>query len=612
MKNIDALRAARTKPELALLLGVKASFLTYVLYVLKPDTLYRSFTLKKKSGGTRTIHAPYESLKSIQSSLSNLLQDCIEEINKAKPAKAIKTKFIITKKDKNSDHKKKKRPDHTFTPTLSHGFVRKRSIITNAMMHLNRKNVLNVDLKDFFDSFNFGRVRGFFITNRNFQLHPDIATVIAQIACYNNTLPQGSPCSPVITNLITHILDIKLAALARTYSCTYSRYVDDITFSTRKKIFPEQIMKDLEGSYTAGYLLNGEIQRAGFNLNPKKTRIRNQDSRQEVTGLVVNKKPNVNSKYWRTVKSQCHLLFKSGTFVDIIDDKPAPGNINQLEGRLNFIDQVDYYNRLRDKAPLNPEYMPHKPSNNTRRLLSGRELTFSRFLYFRSFYANEKVTIICEGKTDNIYLKAAIKKLSPAYPKLAKPKSATSAYQLLVSIFNYSARTRFLMELYGGTPYLKDFIAEFKENHKFYKAPKPANPVIIILDNDKGFNIVESLLRGDKVQATPYPRTPGQFEFRGANFIHVTENLYLVLTPLAPPPDRQTAIEDLFTQDTRDEQVDGKILSLEKEFDKATHYGKDAFANKVVLVKKSSIDFSGFNVILNRIMQCIEHYDSIK
>ena len=102
------------------------------------------------------------------------------------------------------------------------------------MMHVGSKYVLNIDLQDFFDSFNFGRVRGFFIKNRNFQLNPDVATVIAQIACYDNKLPQGSPCSPVITNLISHSLDIRLASLAKKYKCTYTRYADDITFSTRE------------------------------------------------------------------------------------------------------------------------------------------------------------------------------------------------------------------------------------------------------------------------------------------------------------------------------------------------------------------------------------------
>jgi RNA-directed DNA polymerase len=611
MRKIDALRAVWTKPQLALLLGVKASTLTYVLYVLKTSTQYSTFTIPKKSGGTRTIHAPHERLKAIQSSLSNLLQDCIEEINKTKPKSAAKRKFVNTTKNKNPDYRKTKFLEDTFTPTLSHGFVRKRSIITNAMMHLNRKNVLNVDLKNFFDSFNFGRVRGFFITNNHFRLAPEIATVIAQIACYDNKLPQGSPASPVITNLITHILDIRLSILAREQSCTYTRYADDITFSTREKVFPEQIMKEIGDTYSPGHLLSGEIRRAGFSLNPQKTRIQYKDSRQEVTGLVVNKKPNVKKEYWRTVKSQCHLLFKIGNFVEIINDEPQPGNINQLEGRLNFIDQVDYYNRKRQKPHLNPEYALSKHGTNTHELLSGRERTFSRFLYYRSFYGNDKPAIICEGKTDNIYLKSAINRLAPVYPRLATAKSTTSDYTLLVDIFNYSARTRFLLELYGGTSYLKDFIVRFEKHYSFYKAPRPQNPVIIILDNDKGFDEIDKLLKSEKSKSTAYPEIAGQNKYRGADFIHVINNLYVVLTPLAATGG-QTAVEDLFPQVTRDEIVDGKSFSTDKEIDRTTQYGKDIFANKVIAAKKGSIDFSGFSVLLNRIVSCIEHYDSIK
>lgn len=149
MKKIDALRAARTKPDLALLLGVKASALTYVLYVLKTSTQYTIFKIPKKSGGERTIHSPSDRLKVLQSSLSNLLQDCIEEINKDKPGHPHKGRFVKGKKEKLLDSKKKKPLEYVFTPTLSHGFVRNRSIITNAMMHLNKKNVLNVDIKDF-------------------------------------------------------------------------------------------------------------------------------------------------------------------------------------------------------------------------------------------------------------------------------------------------------------------------------------------------------------------------------------------------------------------------------------------------------------------------------
>jgi RNA-directed DNA polymerase len=82
---------------------------------------------------------------------------------------------------------------------IAHGFKRKRSIITNARQHSNRRYVFNIDLEDFFPSINFGRVRGFFIRDKGFALNDDVATVIAQIACHEDALPQGSPCSPVVS-----------------------------------------------------------------------------------------------------------------------------------------------------------------------------------------------------------------------------------------------------------------------------------------------------------------------------------------------------------------------------------------------------------------------------
>ena len=113
--------------------------------------------------------------------------------------------------------------------------------MTNAYIHKRRRYVLNLDLEDFFPSFNFGRVRGFFIKDKHFALHERVETIIAQIACHDNELPQGSPCSPVISNLIAHLLDVRLARLAKAHKCTYSRYADDITFSTNRKEFPSDL-----------------------------------------------------------------------------------------------------------------------------------------------------------------------------------------------------------------------------------------------------------------------------------------------------------------------------------------------------------------------------------
>ena len=131
------LRTAKNKSDLSDVLGVNASFLTRILYVNDIDKQYSKFQIDKKSGGKREISAPMNELKSIQSSLSQLLLDCTDALN------------TINKRKSN----------------LSHGFARNRSIITNASVHRNQKNVLNLDLKDFFSSFNFGRVRGFFIKN---------------------------------------------------------------------------------------------------------------------------------------------------------------------------------------------------------------------------------------------------------------------------------------------------------------------------------------------------------------------------------------------------------------------------------------------------------------
>lgn len=588
MRKLEILRKITTKPELAALLGVKATILTYTLYQLNPSTQYTQFTIPKKNGGIRTIFSPSDKLKSMQSSLSNLLLDCIDEINKPKQ-----------KKIKN-----------TYKQVLSHGFVRECSIITNAMMHLNKKNVLNIDLKDFFDSFNFGRVRGFFIKNNHFKLDPHIATVIAQIACYDNKLPQGSPCSPVITNLITHSLDIKLASLGKKHSCTYSRYADDITFSTRKSVFPSQIMRQENDIFITGKKLKSEIKRAGFSINEKKTRIQYKDSRQDVTGLIVNKKPNVKKEYWRTVKSQCHSLFHTGTFVKKIATGEVEGNINELEGQLNFIDQVDRFNRLRQKAPIDHVYAIANHGHNTTPLLSGREKTFSRFLYYRLFYANTKPTILCEGKTDNIYLKSAINTLANKFPKLAAAKTKSSEYKLLIRFFEYSKRTRFLLQLHGGTSYLNYFLSQFDKHYVFYKTPTPQHPVIIVLDNDSGLtSIVSKLKTIDSVIV--YPLTLKKDDYKKANFIHVTHNLYVVLTPLNMKSE-DTDIESLFDDATRLKQHKGKCFNTADKRDEKKDLSKDSFAKQIISGQKKTISFAGLIPLLDRIGAAITHYDSIK
>ena len=615
MQKVEALRKITTKPELAALLGIKPSVLTYALYVVKPENQYVQFKIAKKNGGERLISAPSDKLKSIQSALSVLLLDCLDEIYKSKFPKS----EIAKHKLKHSKVLKIKIGSaKTKQPSLSHGFERSRSIITNAMMHIGKRNVLNIDLENFFGSFNFGRVRGFFIKNDNFKLDPNIATVIAQIACYNDELPQGSPCSPVITNLITHSLDIRLASLARKNSCTYTRYADDITFSTREKVFPLGIMRMEGGEYVGSKALRSEIRRSGFSVNDKKTRIQYADSRQDVTGLVVNTKPNTRREYWRTVRAQCNSLFKTGKFVEKIDDEEVEGNINVLEGRLNFIDQLDHYNRLRQKPSLDPNYqfkrdtlIQQRKAKQRKHLFNSREKVFSEFLFYRYFYASDKPTILTEGKTDNIYLKSAIWKLAEFYPELTKEKTNTTPYELLLRFFNYSERTKFLLELFGGADYLKDFTLSYNENYKKYKAPISNHPVIIVVDNDSGPKELINFLASKKL-GNIYPNSLNiSKDIRDADFVHIFHNLYLVVTHL-PRGVSSSDIEFLFNDADRLRQHKGKCFNTPKLRDDIKDLSKEAFATHIVSAKKEDIDFEDFKPLLDRVVAAIKNHNLIK
>lgn len=111
----------------------------------------------------------------------------------------------------------------------------------------------------------------------------EVALIIAQLTCYQGTLPQGAPSSPIITNLICKILDFRILKLAKKYKLDYSRYADDLTFSTNNHLFLNEETIFLKK-------LSEEVERAGFKINNNKTRLQFSSSRQEVTGLIVNKK----------------------------------------------------------------------------------------------------------------------------------------------------------------------------------------------------------------------------------------------------------------------------------------------------------------------------------
>lgn len=271
---VARLKTVSTPRELAAMLGVSHRLLTFHLYKVPMDSQYASFDVPKRGGGSRAIQAPRRAMKTLQRSLLPLL----EELYKPKAS--------------------------------VHGFVAERSIVTNAKCHVSKRLVFNIDLESFFPSINFGRVRGLLMCPV-YGLAPAVATCVAQICCYRNSLAQGAPTSPIISNMICGALDSQLRQLTVGERVTYSRYADDITFSTGRRSLPRDICEistDSAGkmSVVPGSKLLQLVADNGFALNPSKTRIQSRRQRQVVTGLTCNEKPNVTRRFVRRVRALLH------------------------------------------------------------------------------------------------------------------------------------------------------------------------------------------------------------------------------------------------------------------------------------------------------------------
>lgn len=570
--RLDKLKSCNSKPDLARLLGIDPVFMTRVIYIRNTDNLYSQFTIKKKNGSDRHISAPDPELKEIQSRLSDLLQDCLNNIREN------------SKEDNN----------------FSHGFERNRSIITNAEKHKSKKWVLNIDLSNFFDEFNFGRVRGYFLKNKNFSLNTELSTLIAKIACHQDKLPQGSPCSPVITNLILVSLDRRLSNLCNRAGCTYTRYADDITISTNKKEFPRNIIKSHnENSIDLNKKFLKEIISSGFQINLNKLRLFDRKCRQEVTGLTVNRFVNVDNKYAKKIRAMAHSLFTKGgyTLTDKKTREQRAGNINELGGMLSFIDYVDKHNNR----------LPHTIKTS----LNKRENVYSDFLYYSAFWANPKPTILTEGKTDITYLRVALDSLSANYPNLIgnKKMGNKTVRDYGVKFFKNTTKSKYFLNLDGGASHLKDFIVGYEKKTNAFKAIANQKPVIIVLDNDSGSGGSNGIFQTLIGKAFPNI-TLSKDELRNQKWTWVTKNLYLIFTPLNGLND--SSMEDLFHSSVLQTKLGGKVFNRTNAKCKDNEYGKEFFATGVVLKQRKTINFSNFNYIFESINEIIDHNASRK
>ncbi|MBL7921661.1 MAG: RNA-directed DNA polymerase [Bacteroidia bacterium] len=307
-----------SRTNLALSIGIPRSHLEFLL--ANREMKYKFYKLRKKHGGYRWISSPEKELKYIQGWIKVNIFDNIE----IHPAAC--------------------------------GFSKGTSIKKNATAHQKQDLILNIDLYRFFDSITENRVFG--ILNW-LGYHKNIAIDMAKLLCYQPTdkyfeevakegifsksildqkpsiLPQGSPASPVISNLLSYKLDVRLSKMASKLGINYSRYADDITFSGERK--------NMVSLNTVKKIITEE----GFYINKDKIKYLAQNRRQDVTGIVVNKGLKINSKYKKKVLTEIYFSEKYGVknhLGYLIDRKGAEKKANykdHLLGKIYFIYSVE-------------------------------------------------------------------------------------------------------------------------------------------------------------------------------------------------------------------------------------------------------------------------------
>ncbi len=300
---------AELADEAALLvyLGLSAAELKKIWYYR--GRMYRHFSIAKGPSKIRMISAPDERLKSLQRKLADKLNELY-------------------------------RPRHPV-----HGFVAERSVKTNALAHLQRRFVVNIDLKDFFPTISENRVEGMI---SSLGIAPRVAEIIARICCNNRHLPQGAPSSPVISNMICFRLDKNLMGIAKEARCIYTRYADDITLSNHQ---PPIALFETKLPQAGRFLpdlfvlkLRAAIQQNGFVINPDKAHYADRHSRRIVTGLKINELLNVDRRYVRNIRGALHSIEKLGIKdADIKFRAQHEGKsklATHLRGKLSFLTHI--------------------------------------------------------------------------------------------------------------------------------------------------------------------------------------------------------------------------------------------------------------------------------
>lgn len=252
---------------------------------------YNEIQIPKKNGGNRTLLIPNEELKSIQRWILNNILNSIPISDYAK------------------------------------GFKKGLSIVKNAEVHTNKECLLNIDLTDFFSSIESQRVYKAF---RYIGYTKEISAMLSRLCTYNNFLPQGSPTSPYLANIICKKMDKRLFSLCKDKGIDYTRYADDLTFSgdiMLSKYLP---------------IISEIVEDEGFQINTTKTRISYQHHRQVVTGLTVNKGLNIPRDMKKKLSQEIYFCKKYGVQGHLAQTGQTYSNYKHyLLGKAYFIKMVN-------------------------------------------------------------------------------------------------------------------------------------------------------------------------------------------------------------------------------------------------------------------------------
>lgn len=250
-------------------------------FTLSQEEYYSSFAIRKRNKTLRWIDSPCTELKTIQ---LNLLYNCLYKLSPHKDCVGFRVGIGV--KD-------------------------------GASRHLGAKVLLTMDISNFFNSIKISKVQQFcshLIKRLNSIDKPnDLYTMheispLAYLLTFKGKVPQGAPTSPALANLIVYKMDAELSKLAKFYGCKFTRYADDLAFSSDNKDFNiGQLIPKIKSI----------VEREGLKINYRKTKIRRPHNRMAVTGIVINEKLSVPRWRWRNFRAELHNLIKEDIVIDL-------------------------------------------------------------------------------------------------------------------------------------------------------------------------------------------------------------------------------------------------------------------------------------------------------